>query len=112
MNDELEKIYAKIPASHCKEGCFECCRNMIQFSAEEEAAMGGYEYNSVCSHLVEGKCTVYESRPFVCRIFGTSEILKCEDCIPDRFLDINETQDVVKEYSALRKKEKTYRGSI
>ena len=103
VNDNLKNIYEKIPASRCKEGCFECCKNMIQFTNAEEAAMGGYEYNGICSHLINGKCTVHDARPFVCRIFGTSEILRCENCIPDKFLSKKETLDIVKEYALMRK---------
>ena len=105
MYDKLKEIYAKIPQSKCENGCFECCKNLIQFSEEEKSRMGGYEYNGVCSHLVDGKCTVYDSRPLVCRIFGTSEILRCDSCEPEGFLGKEETLEIMKEYAQLRKNE-------
>ncbi len=103
----LKELYEKLPNSTCKKDCFKCCTNMIQFTPNELKAMGGYEYNGVCSHLKEGKCTVYEHRPFVCRLYGTSEILKCDGCIPENILGEEETTDLVYEYVLLKKKEET-----
>ncbi len=77
---DKEEIYSKIPKSTCKEGCFRCCTNVVQFTPSELKACGGeYECKGVCNFLKDGKCTVYETRPFVCRIYGTSEILSCDD---------------------------------
>lgn len=52
-----------------------------------------------------GKCSIYENRPFVCRIFGTSEILRCDNCTPERFLSEKETEELVHQYVLIRKKE-------
>lgn len=99
-------IYLKIPNSKCKNGCFRCCTNMIQYTQKELKAMGGYDYDGICSHLSDGKCSIYENRPFVCRIYGTSEILKCDDCVPERFLSETETLELVHQYTLLLKKRK------
>ena len=107
MNDKLKRMYEAIPESGCKAGCFECCTNIIQFTEAEKQNMGGYEYRGVCSHLVDGKCTVYDRRPLVCRIFGTSEILKCKDCTADTFLSAEDTRSIMKEYALMMKAEKT-----
>lgn len=104
MIKDYEKLYKKIPASKCKDGCFECCINMIQFHPEEEKNMGGYDYKNKCPHLVDGKCNIYLKRPFVCRIYGSSEILSCKDCVPDRYLTKSETLSLLHEYSKLNKK--------
>lgn len=104
MIDDYEKIYKKIPASKCKDGCFECCINMIQFHPDEEKNMGGYNYNDKCPHLINGKCNIYTKRPFVCRIYGSSEILACKECIPDKVLSKDETMALFHEYAELRNK--------
>ena len=104
---EIQTIYTKIPISSCVEKCFKCCTNMVQFTPSELKAMGGYEYNGVCSHLIDGKCSIYENRPFVCRIYGTSELLKCDDCTPERFLSENETVELVHQYTQLKMKEES-----
>jgi len=98
---EIQKLYEKIPKSSCKEGCFLCCYNSVQMADEEMQRMGGYEYSGKCSHLIDCKCTVYPVRPFVCRIFGSSILMKCDDCIPERFLGENETKEIIKEYTRL-----------
>lgn len=102
---KLEQIYNAIPSSKCKDGCSKCCTNMIQFTPSELKRMGGYEFKDVCSHLVEGKCSIYENRPFVCRLFGTSELLQCEDCSPNNILTEDETNKLVHEYVQIKKEE-------
>lgn len=103
MNES--ELYSKIPKSQCKKGCYKCCTNMIQFTTAELNAMGGYAYNGVCSHLIDGMCSIYEQRPFVCRIFGTSEIMKCENCVPSRYLNEEETKLLVHEYVLMKQRE-------
>lgn len=100
-----EEIYAKIPQTHCSDSCYKCCTNIVQFSRSEEEAMGGYEWNGKCSHLVDGKCSVYENRPFVCRIFGASVLFKCDDCMCDEPLGEDETRKLVHEYISMKKSE-------
>lgn len=60
--------------------------------------MGGYMYDGVCPHLVDGGCSVYEARPMVCRLFGVSEIMPCEDCKPDHSLSAADTESLLREY--------------
>lgn len=103
--DKLLDIYKKIPDSVCKKNCFECCTNSIQFTKSEEKAMGGYSFDGKCSHLIDGKCTVYECRPFVCRIYGSSELFKCENCVPERYLTPEETDRLVNEYVSIKRQE-------
>ena len=103
----IKNIYDKIPKSQCKNGCFKCCTNMIQFTPSELKAMGGYEYDGICSHLKDGKCSIYENRPFVCRIYGSSELFICENCVPERFLSEEETVDLVHEYTLLKRGEES-----
>ena len=103
----MDKLYKKIPSSTCRKGCYRCCTNMIQYTPSEFKAMGGYEFKEKCSHLKDGKCTVYENRPFVCRIYGASELFKCEDCVPERMLSEEETLELVHQYVQLKKKEES-----
>lgn len=105
MIEDYEKLYKKIPASKCKEGCFDCCINMIQFHPDEENNMGSYNYKGKCPHLIDGKCSIYKKRPFVCRIYGASEILACKDCIPERRLTKKETLCLFHEYAKLKDKD-------
>ena len=100
---EIEKLYLLIPKSRCKDGCFECCTNIVQFAREEAERAGEYKYDGVCGFLgADKRCGVYENRPLVCRIYGASEILKCEDCEPERYLSEGETREIIRAYVRIK----------
>lgn len=105
LSEKYKKLYAKIPSSKCRKGCFRCCTNMVQYTPEEEKAMGGYAFDGICSHLKDGKCTVYEVRPFVCRLYGVSTMLQCEECSPEKLLNETETNELVHTYVEFMNKE-------
>ncbi len=102
---EIQELYKKIPTSICQSECSKCCKDNIQFSPSEEKNMGGYEWNGQCVHLQDGRCTIYDKRPFVCRIFGASEILSCENCKPERYLSQEETVKIIHAYTVYRNQE-------
>lgn len=99
------ELYGRIPETKCKEGCHKCCSNIIQFTPSEERMMGGYSWDGKCGHLQDGKCSTYENRPFVCRLYGASELLVCEDCVPERLLSEDETLAIVREYNEIMQDE-------
>ena len=103
--EEIKKLYEMIPASVCDENCSKCCKDMIQFSPSEEENMGGYEWNGKCTHLRGGKCSVYDRRAFVCRLYGTSELFRCEGCTPERYLSESETMELLRLYNKYRNAE-------
>ena len=105
MYIRIKELYELIPKSVCKPGCTKCCKDMIQFSLSEEIQMGGYDWNGQCNHICSDGCLIYEKRPFVCRLFGTSEMLRCEDCVPERYLSEEETIRLIHEYFVLREKD-------
>jgi hypothetical protein len=74
----------QIPELACIPGCHDCCGPVLastdevarlpQKSADERrAAMDKWD----CVHLGAQGCTVYEERPLVCRLFGTTARLPC-----------------------------------
>ena len=100
---DIQSLYLRIPGSRCKDGCFECCTNSVQFAKEEAERAGEYKYNGICPFLDENKkCGVYENRPLVCRIYGASEIMVCEDCEPESWLNEEETRAIIKEYARIK----------
>ena len=101
IEESLSDIYDKIPCSVCEADCFRCCTNMVQFTEEELNLMRGYKFDGKCSHLVNGKCSVYENRPFVCRIYGTSELLRCDGCTPSEYLTEEQTLKLIHKYNVL-----------
>ncbi|MEZ8018560.1 YkgJ family cysteine cluster protein [Vibrio splendidus] len=99
MNDNREIIaYLRenIPAFECVKGCHDCCGPVTTSSeemsrlprksdAEHEAALD--EYN--CVHLGPNGCEVYEERPLICRLFGTTPRMACPNgCRPMEMVDL------------------------
>ena len=102
MKTEIQKLYERIPASHCPNGCARCCINSVQMAREERARMGGYVYTDRCPYLTGSRCGVYADRPLVCRIYGASALLQCGDCVPERLLTEEETLALLRQYNRLR----------
>lgn len=117
-------IYREIPkTSSCKDGCHACC-GPVPWSREELAAVQGdlpsvYEsvqigekvalqnpLTGMCVFLGKAGCTVYERRPFMCRIFGASqeEMLVCPHGVAaERALSVAATHTLTKNYIAMER---------
>jgi len=57
--------------------------------------------DGTCVYLKDGKCSVYEIRPHVCRIYGTDpEVLPCEYLYPEKANKTVEemTKSILKKY--------------
>lgn len=104
----LKSIYKKIPNSNCKGLCQEAC-SIIGFTKLE-----GHRMSSVsgkqpsvdndlnCGYLSESKCSVYDHRPAICRLFGSTEKLTCPfGCEPDRMLTEPESMVILASIDAL-----------
>lgn len=98
MNNNREIIALlreRIPSFECKPGCHDCCgpvttsseemsRLPVKTDAEHEAALA--EWN--CVHLGPNGCNVYEERPLICRVFGTTPHMPCPNgCRPEKMID-------------------------
>ncbi len=79
----LERVYAQVPDVACKGLCQRACGPIGISAIEADAlAAAGIELPTVdseltCSHLKEGRCSIYANRPLVCRIFGAVKKLPC-----------------------------------
>ncbi|MEO6920944.1 MAG: YkgJ family cysteine cluster protein [Collimonas sp.] len=87
MNRDTQviKFFRKrIPAFVCVPGCHDCCGPVLTSTVEmarlprktvqeQEAALEALS----CPHLGADGCQVYEERPLVCRLFGTTPKLAC-----------------------------------
>ena len=75
----LKALYEAVPATVCPSGCGKCC-GPVPVTPEEAAALGLPEGTTItptdvnlsCSFLTPEGCSVYDRRPFMCRIFGAS----------------------------------------
>ena len=89
-SQKIQFFRERIPAFACKEGCHDCCgpvtapsdevaRLPTKSDKEHEEALA--ELN--CPYLGDNGCQVYEERPLICRIFGTTPSLPCPNaCAP------------------------------
>lgn len=82
-----DDINSKFPKSNCPPGCHECCK-----VAKQEGPLLTFGLSdNVCANLVDGRCSIYDDRPLVCRAFGVTEGLLCpHDCHPDRIISGSE----------------------
>lgn len=104
--DVLERIYAKIPDVHCKGLCWHTCGPIAALPIEiarMEMRSGAAFYtrpDNTCPYLVERRCSVYNLRPFLCRLYGAVDDprMRCRHgCMPDRFLTQEEARELMKE---------------
>lgn len=83
-SQKIRDLRAQIPSFECVPGCHDCC-GPVTTSSEEmarlprktatEQAAALDELN--CVHLGPQGCTVYDERPLICRLFGTTPRLPC-----------------------------------
>jgi Fe-S-cluster containining protein len=81
---KLKFFRERIPSFACVPGCHDCCgpvttstlemaRLPVKTEAEHEAALAALN----CPHLGPKGCQVYDERPLICRLFGTTPRLLC-----------------------------------
>jgi uncharacterized protein len=83
-NQKIRFFRQHIPGFKCEPGCHDCCGPVTTSSvemarlpvkSEEEHATALADLT--CPHLGENGCEVYEERPLICRLFGTTPSLPC-----------------------------------
>ena len=84
-NSQIIRFFReRIPSFECTPGCHDCCgpvtasseevaRLPVKSDIQHEAAL--VEYN--CPYLGVNGCEVYDERPLICRLFGTTPHLPC-----------------------------------
>lgn len=121
MNHPFASIYDQVPEVHCAGHCGglkDTCCGPIACTATEARLLDEYdgirspwvsiENENVrmdwtqltdfrCPHLsVNGRCTAYEVRPLICRLWGVSSKLPCPwGCKPKRVLNALQTDRLV-----------------
>ena len=110
----IERIYARVPNANCRGLCHVSCAPIAVLTNEPIVAktpptskhtidnltfLVSPEFDSVvCPHLTTDKrCAEYDSRPIICRLYGTTPILACpHGCSPDRWLSEKESRSLIK----------------
>ncbi len=99
----LDQVYSVIPTLNCQGKCYESCGIIPLFPVEVEdmksrgltppmhQVPGGQ-----CKALTaEQRCSIYDRRPYICRIWGVTQKLACPfGCKPRRYLSDRECQNL------------------
>lgn len=88
----IDDVWAQIPDAHCKGLCQDACGPAPAGLAERERIWErhgvalpdpfGGSLVGTCPLLVDDRCSVYEDRPTICRLFASAEGLPCPHGMP------------------------------
>jgi uncharacterized protein len=83
VRERLAAIYARLPSVECRGLCAEAC-TAIDMSVRERLDLEGaaghpcqVDGQGKCNMLANGRCTQYELRPLICRMWGAVESMPC-----------------------------------
>jgi Fe-S-cluster containining protein len=115
MNPKLKEIYDQIPQVSCKGLCHGACGpvpatrlereeihkltgrrvktepELFQDKRDNDVKILKTNEDGLCIYLKNERCSVYEARPIICRLYGVADGLRCEHgCWPERPLSREE----------------------
>ena len=114
----LRLLYRDIPTFTCRARCTDCC-GPVPWSADEIArvevppnavwvningvqALARNDGSTECPFVQDGRCSVYDRRPFMCRLFGAvarePRLLCPHGCRPDKPLTASRGKILASEY--------------
>lgn len=88
----LDRLYASLPTIACKGLCADSCGPIAMTPAEfgriaERTGSEPVATTMTCPLLANERCTVYDIRPTICRLWGVVESMPCpHGCVPSRWL--------------------------
>lgn len=105
IDAELDALYAGLPAIDCQGYCHDSCgpiETSIRERARIEHAAGVKLTCGIgpsCSMLTaERRCSVYELRPLICRLWGLTRSMPCPyGCKPERVVEDEEAMILIGE---------------
>jgi hypothetical protein len=93
---ELDAMYAEMPTLDCQGKCAEACGPILMSRVEwerieERGEVGPLGPDLTCPLLDGERCSVYDIRPTICRLWGMVESMPCLwGCKPSRLLTDDE----------------------
>lgn len=108
---QFRQLYREIPTMQCIAGCTDCCGPvpLTEYEAKRLGVEGSFtptDENGKCVFAKGGKCSVYEMRPLMCRIFGTVERMRCpHGAKPGIMLNQKKEIVVLQRYNTMQFKE-------
>ena len=105
----LEEIYARLPEVSCKGLCHHECTYIALSELEAERITDKVKRLPVFGSLepcelldAEKRCSVYDVRPLICRLYGLEESMACpHGCVPTRMLTEAEGNALLSEVGRL-----------
>lgn len=86
----MDDLYETLPTIKCKGSCQSSCGPIgmspdeFRRISESSNSTPTVDKDFQCSLLKDGKCSVYEIRPAICRLWGIVETMKCPyGCVPN-----------------------------
>lgn len=76
---KLNNIYKLLPDITCKKNCTACCSPVYMLKSEaakiglKDRLHTNWDKNYDCEYKTSTGCTIYDKRPFICRLFGCAE---------------------------------------
>lgn len=78
------------------------CSSLERKQLEARGKPFGTNGQMVCTMLKGTRCTAYSVRPLICRVWGTTEKLRCpHGCEPERWLSEQEFNELAQEMQKL-----------
>ncbi len=125
----LPVVTPEFPSMQCDIGCGECCGPAPATKAEFDRVVAFVIKNKIvpkdqgitCPLYLDGKCSVYEVRPLVCRAFGHVEGMNCDrgyntnlpsEVVDARLLANGETDHILHEVLTLQNPSMTFQGVL
>lgn len=101
----IRRIRKVIPTMKCKNGCHDCC-GPVMFSEWEWGRVSQLKVSMAgCPYLKDDGCSIYDERPVICRLFGSTVEVSRMMCPygykPSRPLTETEMSNIMREYLAL-----------
>ena len=107
-NERIEAIYARLPDLDCQKKCAASCGPIPMSRAENARIVEHVGYQPrfdqfQCPMLnAFGRCSVYEVRPAICRLYGVVEAMRCpHGCKPKQWLTDDQARRVLRQLEAV-----------
>ncbi len=102
-SSRMKVLYDSLPTIECQGRCHVSCGpifvNTFEWNAIGKPAAGK---TIDCPMLVDRRCSVYQARPLICRLWGVVDEMKCPwGCVPSRRMEPEEIQRVMDEWRAI-----------
>jgi len=104
----LEALYAELPQMECTGQCESYCGPLVMTRTEfdlikqETGVRPTVNQAEKCIFLRNGRCSIYNIRPLICRMWGQAENIMCPwGCKSERPLTQKEGQDFINRASEI-----------